>query len=163
MENHGLGHLPQPDNFTTIGNNLGIEINQYNCPISVMIFISKHSGGSWSMRFLTPGLQQTFHRRDEVPEGEGRRGEHGDVGQAAPGAQGPDQVRPCQKQRHSSRQTGGNQLPGEINMKSEERWDFYFSDIPRYKIWKVHINTNRGIIKIIWILEVWAVLMRAFL
>ena len=38
MENHGLGHLPQPDNFTTIGNNLGIEINQYNCPINVMIF-----------------------------------------------------------------------------------------------------------------------------
>ena len=37
MENHGLGHLPQPDNFTTIGNNLGIEINQYNCPINVMI------------------------------------------------------------------------------------------------------------------------------
>ena len=36
MENHGLGHLPQPDNFTTIGNNLGIEINQYNCPINVM-------------------------------------------------------------------------------------------------------------------------------
>ena len=35
MENHGLGHLPQPDNFTTIGNNLEIEINQYNCPISV--------------------------------------------------------------------------------------------------------------------------------
>merc|ERR1711963_1368264 len=34
MENHGLGHLPQPDNFTTIGNNLGIEINQYNCPIN---------------------------------------------------------------------------------------------------------------------------------
>jgi len=34
MNNHGLGHLPQPDNFTTIGNNLGIEINQYNCPIN---------------------------------------------------------------------------------------------------------------------------------
>jgi len=33
MEHHGLGHMPQPDNFTTIGNNLGIEINQYNCPI----------------------------------------------------------------------------------------------------------------------------------
>ena len=27
--------MPQPDNFTTIGNNLGIEINQYNCPIDV--------------------------------------------------------------------------------------------------------------------------------
>ena len=37
MENHGLGHLPQPDNFTTIGNNLGIEINQYNCPINVIL------------------------------------------------------------------------------------------------------------------------------
>jgi len=33
MEHHGLGHMPQPDNFTTIGNNLDIEINQYNCPI----------------------------------------------------------------------------------------------------------------------------------
>ncbi|XP_023327954.1 uncharacterized protein LOC111701062 [Eurytemora carolleeae] len=33
MQNHGLGHLPQPNNFTTVGNNLGIEINQYNCPI----------------------------------------------------------------------------------------------------------------------------------
>jgi len=33
MEHHGLGHMPQPDNFTTVGNNLGIEINQYNCPI----------------------------------------------------------------------------------------------------------------------------------
>merc|ERR1712106_349756 len=33
MQNHGLkGHLPQPDNFTTCGK-LGIEINQYNCPI----------------------------------------------------------------------------------------------------------------------------------
>ena len=34
-QHHGLGHMPQPDNFTTIGNNLGIEINQYNCPIDV--------------------------------------------------------------------------------------------------------------------------------
>ena len=35
MENHGLkGHLPQPENFTTCGK-LGIEINQYNCPIEV--------------------------------------------------------------------------------------------------------------------------------
>ena len=35
MEHHGLkGHLPQPDNFTTCGK-LGIEINQYNCPIEV--------------------------------------------------------------------------------------------------------------------------------
>lgn len=33
MEHHGLGHMPQPDNFTTVGNNLGIEINQYNCPV----------------------------------------------------------------------------------------------------------------------------------
>ena len=41
MENHGLGHLPQPDNFTTIGNNLGIEINQYNCPINVMRFTTE--------------------------------------------------------------------------------------------------------------------------
>ena len=38
MEHHGLkGHLPQPENFTTCGK-LGIEINQYNCPIEV----SKH-------------------------------------------------------------------------------------------------------------------------
>ena len=37
MNNHGLGHLPQPDNFTTVGNKLGIEINQYNCPINVVI------------------------------------------------------------------------------------------------------------------------------
>ena len=28
------GHIPQPDNFTTCGK-LGIEINQYNCPIEV--------------------------------------------------------------------------------------------------------------------------------
>ena len=35
MEHHGLkGHLPQPENFTTCGK-LGIEINQYNCPIEV--------------------------------------------------------------------------------------------------------------------------------
>ena len=34
MNNHGLGHLPQPDNFTTVGNKLNIEINQYNCPIN---------------------------------------------------------------------------------------------------------------------------------
>jgi len=32
MEHHGLGHLPQPDNFTTVGK-LGIEVNQYNNPI----------------------------------------------------------------------------------------------------------------------------------
>merc|ERR1711936_878839 len=32
MQHHGLGHLPQPDNFTTCGR-LGIEINQYNNPI----------------------------------------------------------------------------------------------------------------------------------
>lgn len=32
MEHHGLGHMPQPPNFTTVGR-LGIEINQYNCPI----------------------------------------------------------------------------------------------------------------------------------
>ena len=36
MEHHGLkGHLPQPENFTTCGK-LGIEINQYNCPIEVI-------------------------------------------------------------------------------------------------------------------------------
>lgn len=34
MNNHGLGHLRQPDNFTTVGNKLSIEINQYNCPIN---------------------------------------------------------------------------------------------------------------------------------
>merc|ERR1719443_2113341 len=32
MQHHGLGHLPQPDNFTTVGR-LGIEVNQYNNPI----------------------------------------------------------------------------------------------------------------------------------
>ena len=32
MQHHGLGHLPQPDNFTTCGQ-LGIEINQYNNPV----------------------------------------------------------------------------------------------------------------------------------
>lgn len=32
MQDHGLGHLPQPPNFTTVGR-LGIEVNQYNCPI----------------------------------------------------------------------------------------------------------------------------------
>merc|ERR1712079_883942 len=32
MQLHGLGHLPQPDNFTTCGR-LGIEINQYNNPV----------------------------------------------------------------------------------------------------------------------------------
>ena len=38
MEHHGLkGHLPQPENFTTCGK-LGIEINQYNCPIEVWLF-----------------------------------------------------------------------------------------------------------------------------
>ena len=43
MNNHGLGHLPQPDNFTTVGNKLGIEINQYNCPINVNISYSNNS------------------------------------------------------------------------------------------------------------------------
>merc|ERR1712119_200022 len=32
MQHHGLGHLPQPDNFTTCGR-VGIEVNQYNNPI----------------------------------------------------------------------------------------------------------------------------------
>eukprot|EP00091_Calanus_sinicus_P020781 TRINITY_DN5887_c0_g1_i8.p1 TRINITY_DN5887_c0_g1~~TRINITY_DN5887_c0_g1_i8.p1 ORF type:complete len:182 (-),score=50.69 TRINITY_DN5887_c0_g1_i8:197-742(-) len=32
MQHHGLGHMPQPDNFTTCGQ-LGIEINQYNNPV----------------------------------------------------------------------------------------------------------------------------------
>jgi len=32
MQHHGLGHMPQPDNFTTCGK-LGIEINQYNNPM----------------------------------------------------------------------------------------------------------------------------------
>ncbi len=32
MQHHGLGHLPQPDNFTTCGR-LGIEISQYNNPL----------------------------------------------------------------------------------------------------------------------------------
>ena len=43
MNNHGLGHLPQPDNFTTVGNKLGIEINQYNCPINVNISFSNNN------------------------------------------------------------------------------------------------------------------------
>ena len=54
MENHGLGHLPQPDNFTTIGNNLGLEISQYNCPINVIIFTMENS---FSYRYFTLGLQ----------------------------------------------------------------------------------------------------------
>jgi len=33
MKHHGLGHMPQPDNFTTCGSQLGIKINQYNAPI----------------------------------------------------------------------------------------------------------------------------------
>ena len=37
MQHHGLGHLPQPDNFTTCGR-LGIEINQVNI---AQIFFSK--------------------------------------------------------------------------------------------------------------------------
>ena len=42
MEHHGLkGHLPQPENFTTCGK-LGIEINQYNCPIEVYIHYLYH-------------------------------------------------------------------------------------------------------------------------
>jgi len=32
MQHHGLGHMPQPDNFTTCGK-LGIEVNQYNNPM----------------------------------------------------------------------------------------------------------------------------------
>merc|ERR1711994_250750 len=32
MQHHGLGHLPQPDNFTTCGR-LGIETNQYHNPV----------------------------------------------------------------------------------------------------------------------------------
>merc|ERR1739848_186205 len=32
MQHQGLGHLPQPDNFTTCGR-LGIEVNQYNNPV----------------------------------------------------------------------------------------------------------------------------------
>ena len=39
MNNHGLGHLPQPDNFTTCGR-LGIEINQVNI---AQIFLHKLS------------------------------------------------------------------------------------------------------------------------
>ena len=35
MEHHGLkGHLPQPENFTTVGKQ-PIEIAQYNSPIEV--------------------------------------------------------------------------------------------------------------------------------
>ena len=34
MQHHGLGHMPQPDNFTTCGK-LGIEVNQYNNPVEV--------------------------------------------------------------------------------------------------------------------------------
>ena len=35
LKHNGLtGHLPQPDNFTTCGK-MGIESNQYNCPIEV--------------------------------------------------------------------------------------------------------------------------------
>ena len=42
MEHHGLkGHLPQPENFTTCGK-LGIEINQYNCPIEVRCLLQSH-------------------------------------------------------------------------------------------------------------------------
>ena len=39
MQHHGLGHLPQPDNFTTCGR-LGIEINQVNI---AQIFLHKLS------------------------------------------------------------------------------------------------------------------------
>ena len=43
MQHHGLGHLPQPDNFTTCGR-LGIEVKQYNNPIEC------YSGGMASQR-----------------------------------------------------------------------------------------------------------------
>merc|ERR1712080_174037 len=44
MQHHGLGHLPQPDNFTTCGR-LGIEVNQYNNPIEVY-----SDDTTWDMR-----------------------------------------------------------------------------------------------------------------
>ena len=53
MEHHGLkGHLPQPENFTTCGK-LGIEINQYNCPIEVSVLIPLlHAFNSHSSIFI---------------------------------------------------------------------------------------------------------------
>ena len=73
MNNHGLGHLPQPDNFTTVGNKLGIEINQYNCPINVVIEMFYFS----TIMIIFVGLQWKLNRRDERTEGEGRRGQYG--------------------------------------------------------------------------------------
>ena len=52
MEHHGLkGHLPQPENFTTCGK-LGIEINQYNCPIEVRRLLQSHFQDNSSIIFL---------------------------------------------------------------------------------------------------------------
>ncbi len=53
MQHHGLGHLPQPDNFTTCGR-LGIEVKQYNNPIEC------YSGGIASQRC------QSIHIMEEL-------------------------------------------------------------------------------------------------
>ena len=61
MEHHGLkGHLPQPENFTTCGK-LGIEINQYNCPIEVRVLIPLgHAFNSHSSLTLYPIHRSCF-------------------------------------------------------------------------------------------------------
>ena len=61
MEHHGLkGHLPQPENFTTCGK-LGIEINQYNCPIEVS---NQHKHYLVSM-LCSPVLRRGCDRGDD--------------------------------------------------------------------------------------------------
>ena len=63
MEHHGLkGHLPQPENFTTCGK-LGIEINQYNCPIEVG---KQHQDKQYFVdMFCSPVLRRGCDRGDD--------------------------------------------------------------------------------------------------
>eukprot|EP00092_Neocalanus_flemingeri_P017388 GFUD01018808.1.p1 GENE.GFUD01018808.1~~GFUD01018808.1.p1 ORF type:complete len:228 (+),score=56.99 GFUD01018808.1:39-722(+) len=101
MQNHGLGHMPQPDNFTTVGNTLGIEITQYNCPIQAYsegaldeMRSQKERGGLENMEMLARVPQAKKERTKFDParsnailaiqmEEKGAGGQHGKGGRSA--------------------------------------------------------------------------------
>ncbi len=62
MQHHGLGHLPQPDNFTTCGR-LGIEVKQYNNPIEC------YSGGIATQRCQFIHIMEKFVKKRSKNEG----------------------------------------------------------------------------------------------
>ena len=121
MEHHGLkGHLPQPENFTTCGK-LGIEINQYNCPIEVSTALELVVFTNQSSAVLRRGCDRGDDRgqgdADQPWPGRGQEGLEDCSRRESSRRAEDDEVRPQQVQHphHAGRRGGSESDKNSLN------------------------------------------------